>query len=182
MSLPHEAVQGFGTGDSRIAPTGWGADGCRGVMCFDSPWWLRGGPSSQSSPVGRRGRTSRPHLCFSARVGWAKGRQRRGGRPRPGPLSVSPRGGKARGEGESRIAPTGSGRPQGTPLREGGRPEGRESRRLAPTGAGAHKGRPYERGKGRREGAHSARGRRRFRGGLRGCARRGGGRGFRSST
>ena len=25
------------------------------------PWWLRGGPSSQSSPVGRRGKTSRPH-------------------------------------------------------------------------------------------------------------------------
>ena len=39
--------------------------------------------------------------------GLCKGRQRRGGRPRPGPLAVSSRGGKAGGEGDSRIAPTG---------------------------------------------------------------------------
>jgi len=34
---------------------------------FDNPWWLSGGPSSQSSPVGRRGRRGfpRPTPAFS---------------------------------------------------------------------------------------------------------------------
>ena len=36
-----------------------------GILGFDNPRWLRGGPSSQSSPGGRRGKTSRPHPCLS---------------------------------------------------------------------------------------------------------------------
>ncbi len=37
----------------------------RGWADFDNPWWLRGGPSSQSSPVGRRGKTAPPLPSFS---------------------------------------------------------------------------------------------------------------------
>ena len=40
-----------------------------GILGFDNPRWLRGGPSSQSSPGGRRGKTSRPHPCLSPRAG-----------------------------------------------------------------------------------------------------------------
>ena len=77
----------------------------QGLAGFEGLWWLRGGPSSQSSPVGRRGTTSRPHSCLSLRTGCAKVSAGRGGRSgafcasaRPlgaCPLSVSPVGGKA---------------------------------------------------------------------------------------
>ena len=78
---------------------------------FDNPWRLRGCPSSQSSPVGRRGKTSRPHPCLPA-GGCARSPAGEGVGPRaapasPRPLSISPSGREAGG----------SGRPQGTPLR-----------------------------------------------------------------
>ena len=56
---------------------------------FDGPWLLRGGPSSQSSPVGRRGKTSRPSLSLEPAGGLRRGLQRegrRGGRPLGAPL------------------------------------------------------------------------------------------------
>ena len=65
-----------------------GNDGA-GFVGFENRWWLRDGPSSQSSPLGRRGKTSRPHTSDA-----------------PGgacPLSFSPRGGEVQGappEGE----------------------------------------------------------------------------------
>ena len=60
-----------GRAPTRDAPTGggWIPAGAgmtvSGILGFDNPRWLRGGPSSQSSPGGRRGKTSRPHPCLS---------------------------------------------------------------------------------------------------------------------
>ena len=190
-------------------------------MGFEGLWWLRGGPSSQSSPVGRRGKTSRPHACPQA--GCAKvsvGRRGKTSRPPllrralgaralfqfppeggrfeallfgerrtsitrggceaaphlnllpwgeevrlPGPapptrpwgacpLSVSPRGGKAGGEGDSRIAPTGEmdsrfrGNDgcgwvaQGSPLGEGKTPPPRPARLRRGLPGGVHRPQP----------------------------------------
>ena len=184
-------------------------------------WWLRGGPSSQSSPVGRRGKTSRPRpsdhgddlgrvpsFSFPQRGGrfkalpfgegrtsipFGEGRTSitRGGceaaphlnllpwglpgeaktpGPRPSdaplislgekrerracPLSVSPRGGKAGGEGDSRIAPTGEmdsrfrGNDgcgwvaQGSPLGEGKTPPPRPARLRRGLPDGVHRPQP----------------------------------------
>ena len=67
-----------GRAPTRDAPTGggWIPAGAgmtvSGILGFDNPRWLRGGPSSQSSPGGRRGKTSRPHPCLSPRAGCAR--------------------------------------------------------------------------------------------------------------
>ena len=62
------ALYGRGRAPTRGAPTGWP----RALAGFDGPRRLLGGPSSQSSPAGRRGRTSRPHPHLSRRAGSAK--------------------------------------------------------------------------------------------------------------
>ena len=67
-----------------------------GILGFDNPWWLRGGPSSQSSPGGRRGKTSRPHPCLSPAGGLRKGLRWE-------------RGPEQRGRAPTRDAPTGGG-------------------------------------------------------------------------
>ncbi len=120
-----------GWGRRGRAPTG-GAAARRGLAGCDGRWWLRGGPSSQSSPVGRRGK-KRP----------SGARAPSGARP----LSISPRGGEA------------GGRPQGAPLREGMAgfskvarlppppPSHHHTRGAGAEGTGAHKGRPYGRGR-----------------------------------
>ena len=136
---PGEGPEQRGRAPTRDAPTGGGwIPACAGmtgsgILGFDDPWWLRGGPSSQSSPGGRRGKTSRPHPCLSPAGGLrAQGKPQASwtladpSPPRPSdapggacPLSVSPRGGEVWGRpprrgrseraGESRLAPTGGG-------------------------------------------------------------------------
>ena len=128
-----------GRAPTRDAPTGggWIPAGAgmtvSGILGFDNPRWLRGGPSSQSSPGGRRGKTSRPHPCLSPRAGCvhkvaAAFVDVGGTHPRRAPptrlaaraLSQSPpegerfggalpEGGGQREAGESRLAPTGGG-------------------------------------------------------------------------
>ena len=113
-----------GAGESRLAPTGggWIPAGVgmtgSGILGFDDPWWLRGGPSSQSSPGGRRGKTSRPHLCLSPAGGlraqgkpqasWTLADPSQSPRPHPAPLPLG-EGPEQKGRAPTRDAPTGGG-------------------------------------------------------------------------
>ena len=70
---PLPAGEGAGACPLSVSPRGREVCGA-GLIGFDGLWWLLGGPSSQSSPVGRRGKTS-PAPPMLARGRLCKGLQ-----------------------------------------------------------------------------------------------------------